>query len=68
MQDAKTPITVKSTFERLQAAGYPRAYVTKLLPDWWDNSLFKTSAGAFQLALILKQRLGLDVSFGKTVI
>lgn len=65
MQDAKTPITVKSTFERLQAAGYPRAYVTKLLPDWWDNSLFKTSAGAFQFALILKQRLGLDVSFGQ---
>lgn len=64
MQDAKTPITVKSTFERLQEAGYPRAYVTKLLPDWWDNSLFKTSAGAFQFALILKQRLGLDVSFG----
>lgn len=65
MQDAKTPITVKSTFERLQEAGYPRAYVTKLLPDWWDNSLFKTSAGAFQFALILKQRLGLDVSFGQ---
>lgn len=65
MQDAKTPITVKSTFESLQAAGYPRAYVTKLLPDWWDNSLFKTSAGAFQFALILKQRLGLDVSFGQ---
>ncbi|MGL4316098.1 MAG: ImmA/IrrE family metallo-endopeptidase [Pseudomonas sp.] len=65
MQDAKTPITVKSTFESLQEAGYPRAYVTKLLPDWWDNSLFKTSAGAFQFALILKQRLGLDVSFGQ---
>lgn len=65
MHDAKTPITVKSAFESLQAAGYPRTYVTKLLPDWWDNSLLKTSAGAFQFALILKQRLGLDVSFGK---
>jgi len=65
MQDAKTPITVKSAFESLQAAGYPRAYVTKLLPDWWDNSLLKTSAGAFQFALILKQRLGLEVNFGQ---
>lgn len=65
MHDAKTPITVKSAFESLQAAGYPRAYVTKLLPDWWDNSLLKTSAGAFQFALILKQRLGLDVNFGQ---
>ncbi|KTB95722.1 ImmA/IrrE family metallo-endopeptidase [Pseudomonas syringae] len=64
MHDAKTPITVKTAFESLKAAGYPRAYVTKLLPDWWDNSLLKTSAGAFQFALILKQRLGLDVSFG----
>lgn len=65
MQDAKTPITVKSAFESLQAAGYPKAYVTKLLPEWWDNSLLKTSAGAFQFALILKQRLGLDVNFGQ---
>lgn len=65
MHDAKTPITVKSAFESLQAAGYPRTYVTRLLPDWWDNSLLKTSAGAFQFALILKQRLGLDVSFGQ---
>lgn len=63
MHDAKTPITIKSVFESLQAAGYPRTYVTKILPDWWDNSLLKTSAGAFQFALILKQRLGLDVSF-----
>lgn len=65
MHDAKTPITVKTAFESLKAAGYPRAYVTKLLPDWWDNSLLKTSAGALQFALILKQRLGLDVSFGQ---
>lgn len=65
MHDAKTPITVKSAFESLQAAGYPRAFVTRLLPEWWDNSLLKTSAGAFQFALILKQRLGLDVNFGQ---
>ena len=65
MHDAKTPITVKSAFESLQAAGYPRAFVTKPLPEWWDNSLLKTSAGAFQFALILKQRLGLEVNFGQ---
>ena len=65
MQDAKTPITAKSAFQSLQAAGYPRNYVMKLLPEWWDNSLLKTSAGALQFALILKQRLGLDVSFGQ---
>jgi len=65
MDDASTTVTVKSAFSSLKAAGYPRAYIERLLPDWWDNSLFKTSAGALQFALILKQRLGLDASFGE---
>mgnify|MGYP001203049749 FL=1 len=65
MHDATTPITVKSAFESLKAAGYPRPYVERLLPDWWDHSLFKTSAGAFQFALLLKQRLGLVVNFAQ---
>lgn len=64
MDNASTPVTVKSAFSSLKAAGYPRSYIEKLLPDWWDNSLFKTSAGALQFALILRQRLGLDASFG----
>ena len=63
MDDASTPVTVKSTFSRLKAAGYPRSYIERLLPDWWDNSLFKTSAGTLQFALILRQRLGLEASF-----
>lgn len=58
-----TPITAKTAFSSLKAAGYPRAYVEKLLPEWWDKSLLKTSSGALQFAVILKQRLGLDVSF-----
>ncbi|MFP0194460.1 ImmA/IrrE family metallo-endopeptidase [Pseudomonas sp. PHC1] len=64
MDEASAPVTVKSAFSSLKAAGYPRSYIEKLLPDWWDNSLFKTSAGALQFALILKQRLGLEASFG----
>ncbi|MCV4341667.1 ImmA/IrrE family metallo-endopeptidase [Pseudomonas capsici] len=65
MQDAKTPITVKSAYESLQAAGFPKSFVDRMLPEWWDNSLLKTSAGALQFAIILKQRLGLDVFFGQ---
>ena len=65
MDEASTPVTVKSAFSSLKAAGYPRSYIEKLLPDWWDNSLFKTSAGVLQFALILKQRLGLETSFGQ---
>lgn len=64
MDDASIPVTVKSAFSSLKAAGYPRSYIERLLPDWWDNSLFKTSAGALQFALILKQRLGLEATFG----
>ena len=60
MQDT-TPMSAKAAFETLKAAGYPRAYVEKLLPEWWDNSLFKSAAGVMQFALILKQRLGLNV-------
>jgi len=63
MDESSTPVTVKSAFDRLKAVGYPRSFIEKLLPDWWDNSLFKTSAGALQFALILKQRLGVDASF-----
>ncbi|NIK44415.1 ImmA/IrrE family metallo-endopeptidase [Xanthomonas arboricola] len=56
-------VTVKSAYEVLNAAGFPKSFVTRLLPDWWDNALFKTSTGAIEFASILKQRLGLDVGF-----
>lgn len=62
MQDA-SPITAKNAYEALKTLGYTRPYIVKLLPDWWDNSLLKTSAGALQFALILKQRLGIEVRF-----
>lgn len=65
MQNAKASIAAKSAYESLQAAGFPKSFVDRMLPDWWDNSLLKTSAGALQFALILKQRLGLDVVFSQ---
>lgn len=59
------PILLSATqaYAQLRAVGYSRAYIDKLLPDWWDNALLRTSAGALQFAMILKQRLGLNVSF-----
>lgn len=61
----KTPTTVsaKEAYEALSAAGFPKSYVQRLLPDWWDNALFKTSSGAIEFASIVKQRLGVDVLF-----
>lgn len=59
-------VTVKSAYDALGAAGFPKSFVTRLLPDWWDNALFKTSTGAIEFASILKQRLGLDVGFAES--
>lgn len=59
-------VTVKSAYAALGAAGFPKSFVTRLLPDWWDNALFKTSTGAIEFASILKQRLGLDVGFAES--
>jgi len=63
MNKTTPTVTAKSAFQALAAAGYPRGFVSRLLPDWWDNALFKTSTGAIEFAAILKQRLGLSVSF-----
>lgn len=65
--NTKTPVvSTKSAYESLAAAGFPKAYVTRLLPDWWDNALFKTSGGAIEFASILRQRLGVDVRFAQS--
>jgi hypothetical protein len=61
MRDATSPPNIKRAFDTLKAAGFPRAFVERLLPDWWDNSLFRTSAGVVQFAMLIKQRLALDV-------
>lgn len=59
----KTPTSSTATFNILRKHGFPRTYIEKLLPEWWDNELLKTSAGAVQFAIILQQRLGLEVRF-----
>lgn len=63
MNKVTTPITAEAAFRQLGQAGYPRNYIKKFLPEWWDNSLIRTSAGSLQFALILRQRLGLRVEF-----
>ncbi len=63
MTDQTQALSATRAYAQLQGQGYPRAFIEKLLPDWWDNALLRTSAGALQFALILRQRLGLEVSF-----
>jgi hypothetical protein len=66
VETQSNPLSVKDAFSLLKGAGYPRSYVEKLLPDWWDSSLLKTSSGALQFALFAKQRLGLEVNFSQS--
>lgn len=65
MNNQDGTLSVGDVYELLNSSGYPRAFVEKLLPDWWDNSLLKTNSGALKFALIIKQRLGLEVNFSK---
>lgn len=63
MTDRTHAISATRAYAQLRDRGYPRAFIEKLLPDWWENDLLHTSAGSLQFALILRQRLGLEVSF-----
>lgn len=63
MTTTSHPLKATQAYAVLKEHGFPRTFVERLLPEWWDNSLLMTSAGSLQFAMILQQRLGLDVSF-----
>lgn len=65
MEIEKDQISTADAFRFLRTEGFPRPYVERLLPEWWDNSLLKTSSGIFQFALFAKQRLGLEIKFNE---
>jgi hypothetical protein len=66
MTDQTHALSATRAYAQLRDRGYPRAFIEKLLPDWWDNALLRTSGGSLQFALILRQRLGLAVSFAES--
>ncbi len=59
------PLTLTGVAAMLTELGYPKTFVEKLLPSWWEASAAATSAGALEYALILKERLGLRLSFSQ---
>lgn len=63
MKEKMTPLSSKQPYETLKRAGYSKVLIGKFLPDWWDDALLKTSAGLFQFANILQNKLGLLVHF-----
>lgn len=62
-EQKNTSISAGNAFNTLKKMGYSQGFIQKLLPEWWDNNLLKTSAGSFQFAMVLRQKLGIGVSF-----
>ncbi len=66
MSGKRPLVSAKGAYAALGSAGFTKAYVQRSLPSWWDNALLETSAGALDFAFILKERLGVDVQFGRS--
>lgn len=47
--------------------GLSKALIKSVLPDWWDDSLLKTSSGFAQFVFLLKSRFGLKFEFSEDV-
>lgn len=64
MEKKNSPsLTAKAIYERLKEAGYPKSYISRSLPKWWDNSFFKKKDGIAQFSSILNQRIGVNIIF-----
>lgn len=51
--------SMQPLFKKLQACGFNSAFVKKMLPDWWDDSIADTPSGLQQATLILAQLLAI---------
>lgn len=56
-------LSISGSISALATLGYPRSYLKRVLPEWWDSSLGGTAAGALQFALMVKERLGINGTF-----
>lgn len=52
-----------SILKKLKNLNVPKKIFESILPAWWNDELFKTSAGTVEIAVLLKKRLGLKVEF-----
>ena len=59
-------MTIKNRAEvlygALQKAGYSKAYVHRMLPDWWSDDLLKDASARIELDLMLSRMFGLRLS------
>ncbi|NQD37651.1 hypothetical protein HPT27_11500 [Permianibacter sp. IMCC34836] len=57
-------LTPTQLYQQLQKQGFPRSFVERLLPEWWDDGLLKTSSGLLELAVILRRRTAAELQIG----
>ena len=57
-----TTASAENLFLALQKAGISKAYVLKMLPDWWTDELLKDPKALVELDLNLSRMFGLKLS------
>lgn len=55
-----TVLPYKDLVARLRATGLTKGQVGALMPEWWDVATASTTPGAWEFALMISRRLGLD--------
>ncbi len=55
-----TILPYRDLLARLRTIGLTRAQVGALMPAWWDAGAASSGAGAWEFALMISRRLGLD--------
>lgn len=55
-----TVLPYRDLVTRLRTIGLTKAQVGALMPQWWDAAAAATGAGAWEFALMISRRLGLD--------
>lgn len=55
-----TVLPYKDLVASLRVIGLTKSQVGALMPDWWDGTAVTSTAGAWEFALMISRRLGLD--------
>lgn len=57
-----TILKLAQIYTTLSSAGFKKAQIRSLLPDWWDDSVGKTDMGVWEFVMLVARRLSLDAN------
>lgn len=57
-----TILKLTQIYSTLSSAGFRKAQVRSLLPDWWDDAVGKTEMGTWEFVMLVARRLSLDAN------